>query len=293
MAYAQIRGSNIHYEVWGDQGPWFVLTTGGRSGLHRLVPLAKKLSSNGYRVLLHDRRNTGASDVAISDDPFEDAMFADDVAELLTHLDAAPAIALGTAAGNRLCLSLATRHPQKLQALILCWPVGGRRACEILAETYYGQFIEVAWNGGMEAVCETPHYSELIRNNPRNQDLLLSMNVSDFISTMERWRESFLASAELPTMLFSEDQLRAITLPTCVVPGLIDDPIHGRGTSESVAELIPGAEVGWLPEERRPEDDDSGWLLSALDRRAESPELVRIVLDFAAKVTGSTGAARR
>ena len=172
MAYALIRGANIHYEVYGYQGPWFVLTTGGRSGLHRLVSLAENLSHNGYRVLLHDRRNTGASDVAISSDPFEDVMFADDVAELLTQLDATPAIALGTAAGNRLCLSLASRHPEKLRGLILCWPVGGRRACEILAETYYGQYIEVAGDRGMEAVCETPHYAELIKNNPRNRELL-------------------------------------------------------------------------------------------------------------------------
>jgi pimeloyl-ACP methyl ester carboxylesterase len=64
--------------------------------------LAQKVSLAGYRLLLHDRRNTGASDVAISSDPFEDAMLADDVAELLTQLDATPAIALGTAAGNRL-----------------------------------------------------------------------------------------------------------------------------------------------------------------------------------------------
>ena len=110
------------------------------------------------------------------------------------------------------------------------------------------------------------------------------MNVPDFVSTMERWRQSFLASAELPTMLFSAEQLRQIALPTCVIPGLTDDPIHGRGTSEAVAKLIPNTEVRWLPDERRPEDDQ-GWLLSALDRRADSPELLQHVLDFAARVT--------
>jgi pimeloyl-ACP methyl ester carboxylesterase len=109
---------------------------------NRLESLAENLSANGYRVLLHDRRNTGASEVAISSDPYEDAMFADDVADLLVHLDATPAIALGTAAGNRLGLSLSVRQPEKLPALILCWPVGGRRACEILAETYYGQYCQ-------------------------------------------------------------------------------------------------------------------------------------------------------
>lgn len=219
-------------------------------------------------------------------------MFADDVAGLLTYLDATPAIALGTAAGNRLCLSLASRHPETLRALILCWPVGGRRACEILAESYYGQYIDVARNGGMEAVCGTPHYAGLINNNPRNRELLLSMDTPEFVSTMERWRKTFLASADLPTMLFSEEQLRAISLPTCVVPGLIDDPIHGRGTSEAVAALIPNAEMRRLPEERRPDEVDRGWLLSTLDRRADSPDLLKIVLDFAAKLSEAASEAR-
>jgi pimeloyl-ACP methyl ester carboxylesterase len=60
--------------------------------------------------VLHDRRNCGASDVAISNDAFEDAMFADDVAELLAQVGVESAIVLGLAAGNRQCLQLARRH---------------------------------------------------------------------------------------------------------------------------------------------------------------------------------------
>jgi hypothetical protein len=118
------------------------------------------------------------------------------------------------------------------------------------------------------------------------------MDTPEFVSTLERWRKTFLASADLPTMLFSEEQLRAISLPTCVVPGLIDDPIHGRGTSEAVAALIPNAEMRRLPEERRPDEVDRGWLLSTLDRRADSPDLLKIVLDFAAKLSEAASEAR-
>ena len=31
MAFAQVRGVRLHYEVFGDQGPWFALTTGGHN----------------------------------------------------------------------------------------------------------------------------------------------------------------------------------------------------------------------------------------------------------------------
>ena len=282
MPTALVRGANINYETFGDRGPWFVLTPGGRSGLDVIRPLGETIAGAGYRVALHDRRNCGASDVAISADESEDAMFADDVAELLEQLDAAPAIALGLAAGNRLCFQMAMRQTSKVRALVLCWPVGGQRAVEILAETYYGQYIDVARRLGMSGICDTPHYAQRIQRNERNRRLLLDMDVDEFIATMQRWRAAFLASADYPTMLMTDADLCRINVPTRVIPGLTDDPIHGRQTSEAVARLIPGASVAWLPDERRPADADTGWLRSALDRRASSPELLAHVLAFAA-----------
>ena len=65
MATASIRGVNIHYEVVGIDGPWLVLITGGRRAYREFVPLAMKIAAEGFRVLLHDRRNTGASQMVI------------------------------------------------------------------------------------------------------------------------------------------------------------------------------------------------------------------------------------
>jgi len=65
MPLANIRGANIHYEVLGARGPWVALSPGGRLGLENLRSLAGKLADKNHRVLLHDRRNCGASDVVI------------------------------------------------------------------------------------------------------------------------------------------------------------------------------------------------------------------------------------
>ena len=62
-----VRGVNIHYRVIGEKGPWLALITGGRRGFAEFVPLAEKIAAHGVRVLIHDRRNTGASDVVIFD----------------------------------------------------------------------------------------------------------------------------------------------------------------------------------------------------------------------------------
>ena len=67
MPTAKIRGLNINYEIVGGNGPFVTMITGGRRGYGEFVPLAKKIAAKGYRVLLYDRRNTGASDMLLDD----------------------------------------------------------------------------------------------------------------------------------------------------------------------------------------------------------------------------------
>ena len=70
MPVASVRGASINYEVLGDSGPWVSLTPGGRRDLGGVRYLAEKVAAQGFRVLLHDRRNCGASDVVLEgDDP--------------------------------------------------------------------------------------------------------------------------------------------------------------------------------------------------------------------------------
>ena len=64
MPIIRVNGLNINYEVVGDEGPWTTLITGGRRGYAEFVPLAQKIAAKGFRVLMHDRRNTGSSDTS-------------------------------------------------------------------------------------------------------------------------------------------------------------------------------------------------------------------------------------
>ena len=93
MPVENIRGVNIVYEIVGDRGPWVVLITGGRRAHDEFVPLAKKIAANGYRVLLHDRRNTGASDIRIDGSEAEEEIWTDDLHELLSRKGALPVLA--------------------------------------------------------------------------------------------------------------------------------------------------------------------------------------------------------
>src|SRR2546430_422591 len=64
MPIAQVRGVNINYEVLGSGGPWVALSPGGRRALDNVKSLAQHVANAGYRVLIHDRRNCGLSDIA-------------------------------------------------------------------------------------------------------------------------------------------------------------------------------------------------------------------------------------
>jgi pimeloyl-ACP methyl ester carboxylesterase len=245
MPITKIRGLDIHYQVIGDKGPWVTLTTGGRRGHQEFVPLAKKIAAAGHRVLLHDRRNTGASDILIEGEETEEAIWADDLHELLSQLGALPAFIGGSSSGARTSILLALRHPKAAKGLLLFRVTGGAFAAQRLPENYYGQFIRAAEAGGMAAVCATEQYRERIAANPANRERLMKMDANRYIEVMSRWRDNFLKGAHLPVMGVSEAELRSIRVPAVVIPG--NDKTHSSESGRAAARLIPGAELHELP----------------------------------------------
>jgi len=241
MPQAVVRGVCINYEVIGNSGPWIALTPGSRRSYGELVDLSKSIAATGYRVLLHDRRNCGASDVAFDGSASEHDVWADDLYALGKELDALPMYVGGSSAGARLAILYAMRHADGLRGLLLWRVTGGQEAVDRLAENYYGQFIKIARAGGMQAVCESEHFSECIKARPSNRERLLKIDIEHFISVMTYWRECFLQSANLPIVGATEAQLRAIKVPACVIAG--NDVIHTPATARKAASLIPNSEL--------------------------------------------------
>jgi pimeloyl-ACP methyl ester carboxylesterase len=244
MPVAQVRGVSIRYEVLGRRGPWVALSPGGRRALDEIRYLAAPLAEQGYRVVLHDRRNCGASDVVIDGEESEYEIWADDLYELLLQLNALPTIVGGSSSGCRLALLFALRHPAAVRALLLWRVTGGAFAVNRLAENYYGAYIAAARDGGMAAVCETEHFRDRIAANPQNRERLMAMTPEGFIAVMERWRDQFLKSADLPVIGASKSDLESITVPTVIIPG--NDKTHGRQTGETAHALIRDSELRFL-----------------------------------------------
>jgi pimeloyl-ACP methyl ester carboxylesterase len=241
MPTAKVRGVNINYKTLGDHGPWVALSPGGRRDISGIELLASRLAAEGHRVVIFDRRNCGASDVVIDGTESEYEIWADDIHELLSQLGALPAFVGGSSSGCRTALLFALRHPRSVRGLLLWRITGGRFACERLAEEYYGQYIDAAKKGGMAAVCEMEHWKERIEARPENRDALMKMTPERFVTVMSHWREYFLRGADLPVIGASEEDLRSIKVPACIVPG--NDNTHGRQTGENLGRLVQKSEV--------------------------------------------------
>jgi len=245
MPYQNIRGVNINYEVIGGSGPWVALITGGRRGYAEFIPFAHKIAAKGFRVVLHDRRNTGASDVLIEGEEGEEELWADDLVLLLKHLDALPAFVGGTSSGARLSMLVYLRHREAVKALMLMRVTGGAFAAGRLPDMYYGQFIRAAQQGGMAAVCATEQYQERIKANPANRDRLMAMDPKQYIAVMKHWLDMFQQGPRAPVLGMTEEALRSIKVPTIVIPG--NDKTHDSSNGIAAAGLIEGSVLHRLP----------------------------------------------
>src|SRR5712672_1444262 len=265
MAEAKVRGITLYYEVIGNAGPWIALTPGSRRSCDELVPLSGMLARHGFRVLLHDRRNCGRSDVCIEARGSEHDVWADDLHDLCGELGAVPIYAGGSSAGARLALLFALRHPAAIKGLLLWRVTGGQHAAQKLAHQYYGSYAELAKTGGMAAVCASEHFAACIKARPSNRERLMAMNPDDFIAVMDIWRKNFLAAADLPVVGATEAQLRGLKIPACIIAG--NDKVHVPAAARKAAALIGQSEFHADVVEKRPEGD----LLAEWTRRTGRP----------------------
>ena len=273
MANASVRGVTLHYEVIGNSGPWVAIAPGGRRGIEGVQSIAQRIAAAGYRVLVHDRRNCGASDVSIDGEGSEYEIWADDLHALLTQLGATRAFVGGSSSGCRMAILYALRFPTAVEGLLIWRVTGGGTAARRLARNYYTQYIEAAQSSGMAAVCETEHFKARIAERAENRTRLMAMDVQRFIRVMERWNRYFIEGIDLPIIGATEAQLRSIIAPACVIPG--NDNSHPRRVGENLATLLPNAKLHSLGLK------DYDLDLSPRDEWNErEPALANIFIDF-------------
>jgi pimeloyl-ACP methyl ester carboxylesterase len=244
MPLAKVRGVTINYKILGTQGPWVALSPGGRNGHKNVEGIARKIVDAGYRVVLHDRRNCGASDVSIDGDGSEYEIWADDLHELLKQINAQPAFVGGASSGCRMSLLFAIRHPEATRGLLLWRVTGGGLAARRLAKRYYGDPIAAAQQGGMAGVCKMEHFAERIQERPENREHLMAMDPKRFIQVMEHWNDYFVRGADQPVIGATEQDIKSLKAPVCIIPG--NDLSHTPECAENLVRLLPNGEIHHL-----------------------------------------------
>lgn len=81
-------GCRLNYRLRGN-GPLIALTPGGREAGEAVASLADALAQ-GATVLTWDRRNAGASDLFFGGELSEAELWAEDLADLIEHLERVP-----------------------------------------------------------------------------------------------------------------------------------------------------------------------------------------------------------
>jgi hypothetical protein len=181
-----------------------------------------------------------------------------------------------------MAIIFALRHPEATRALLLWRITGGAFAATDLAEAYYGQYIRLAEQGGMQAVCDSEHFRMRITARPANRERLLGMEPKAFINVMSRWRDDFLSGANQPIIGASESDLRSIVCEACLVPG--NDRIHNPEAAARLQMLLPKAELHHLVEQRAEGDPLPEWNKAEWD--AKDGDLIRLFAGFLRRIEG-------
>ena len=257
MPSVAVRGAKLAYELLGDSGPWIAVSPGGRRGMALERPLGILLAEAGFRVLLYDRRNTGASEIGFPGQS-ESHEQAEDLLALLKTLQIGPAYIAGCSSGSRLSLFLARHHPEAVKALLLWRVTGGAFAAKRLAFNYYEQFIAAAEQGGLDAVARTEHFAAMIAANPENRKILDGLGVEAFLAAMHRWLAGFHQGSGHPVAGLTPAEMRSIALPALVIPG--NDRTHPKAAGQAAHRLLRNSEYRELMGEDLDVDVDlEGW----------------------------------
>jgi pimeloyl-ACP methyl ester carboxylesterase len=114
--YADINGMKMYYEIHGKGEPLLLLHGFFDSGQKSWGALLSDLSAK-HKVIMPDLRGHGRS--ANPTDSFTHRQSADDVYRLLDHLQIKQIKAMGISTGGMTLLHMATRHPNRVRAMVL------------------------------------------------------------------------------------------------------------------------------------------------------------------------------
>jgi len=119
MTTTQINGTQIYWEINGEDGDPIVLVHGSWGDHQNWAPVVPTLSRS-FRVLTYDRRGHSRSERPLGQGSVREDVA--DLAALLEHLQHSPAHIIGNSFGASIVLWLASERPELFRSLIVHEP---------------------------------------------------------------------------------------------------------------------------------------------------------------------------
>jgi 2-hydroxy-6-oxonona-2,4-dienedioate hydrolase len=239
-----VNGGNVVYEILGKTGDFIVLTPGGRfsKDVPGLRPLAQALVKGGYRVLLWDRPNCGASDVQFYGQS-ESHMRAATLQGLINALGIGPCILAGGSGGARDSMLTTMLYPELATRLVVWNIVGGVYGTFVLGSYYVVPSILAVRGLGIEGLLTVREWQERIEQNPANKQRILDLDADEFLKVMLRWLNAFVSKPGQTIPGVDDGMFDNIKVPTLIIRGGENDWDHPKRTSLEVSCLIEGSEL--------------------------------------------------
>ena len=184
-----IHGVGLNKEMWGGQ----------------IVGLA-----NDYRVIAYDMLGHGQSRVPAADTPLEG--YADQLAELLEHLQIQQATVIGFSMGGLVARAFALNYPQRLAALVVLNSVFNRtpeQSAGVIARA--AQAAELGPDANVDAALDRWFSREYKAANPAQVAAIRQVLASNdpqgyhttysLFATQDMYRAGDLGSIQVPTLI--------------------------------------------------------------------------------------------
>jgi pimeloyl-ACP methyl ester carboxylesterase len=260
MAFTNINGIRIHYEIRGSGTPLLMFAPGGfGSAMSRWTAAGGKREwqemdaqatlSKHFKTIAYDRREAGLSGGRI--EPLNWDQYVLEALSLLEFAGEKQALILGSCMGVSLATAFAARHPQACLGLYLHWPVGGYRWM-MKGHTYFQRHMDFVRANGFEAVVKRApdkgSFWEDAEIGPWGPPTIHDPEFAAHYLKQERG-SYFAICAQTRDALFNDTmpsgasgaELLTMKIPAFIQSG--NDASHAHSASWALKELMPDAEL--------------------------------------------------
>ena len=238
MPFFHHDGLKFHYRETGSGIP-FIFQHGLGGDVNQ--PFGLFEPPPGFRLIAFDCRAHGQTAPVGDENKISIVSFADDLGALLDYLSIPFAVVGGISMGAAVALDFTLRFPKRVMGLVLSRPAWLDQPFPAERNTFLKIAKLIRQHGairGADLFKETNDYQKCLRESPDSADSLLSQ------FSHPRAEETVVKLERIPLHIPARkrEDWAAITVPTLVLANR-QDPIHPYEFGETLARMIPGAEL--------------------------------------------------